>query len=588
MSNKCKEGISLIVLVITIIVIIILAAAVILTLTANNPISEVNKAKYINDLASFVDELNMYKAKMYAQTSGEFLPSTINATDEELYTYIPSMQGKTIYLTDLAISGGELVYIGENTIRKGWAETVNISDKIPPQNPIINLTVASDTINGNITLIDNESGINLNQSKYLITTQSTLYATDATEWNTATEFSSNPQNISTVKENGNYYIQVLSVDNSGNKKVNVSEIITVLKIVANPPVLATGMTPIKWNGSAWINTTAADNTWYNYDLKQWANAKTADGSMWVWIPRYEYKILTPNISTAQTIAINFVNGTSNVANNGYLIHQGFKYSSVELTGIWVAKFEASGDPSNISIKSGVSAIRNYNVDSIYTGCKNMEKASMYGWGTSGTGIHTHLIKNLEWGAAAYLSQSIYGKNSEIWINPNSNCTTGNAGTSVNAVATLTTYGYTDTTYGVNASTTGNVYGIYDMSGGAYEYTAAISDNIISSLTASGYSLYTGIKDCYQTGSGDTSIANYNANIGKIKGSAVYETSTAGTGSTSWYGDNSNMPYSNAPVFLRGGCFNSTSKAGIFAFDFKNGYAYSDVGFRPALVVSAGF
>ena len=30
--------------------------------------------------------------------------------------------------------------------------------------------------------------------------------------------------------------------------------------------------------------------WYDYDKKQWANAKTLDGSYWVWIPRYAYKI----------------------------------------------------------------------------------------------------------------------------------------------------------------------------------------------------------------------------------------------------------------------------------------------------------
>ena len=28
-----------------------------------------------------------------------------------------------------------------------------------------------------------------------------------------------------------------------------------------------------------------------YENKKWANAKTEDGSMWVWIPRYAYKVV---------------------------------------------------------------------------------------------------------------------------------------------------------------------------------------------------------------------------------------------------------------------------------------------------------
>ena len=58
----------------------------------------------------------------------------------------------------------------------------------------------------------------------------------------------------------------------------------------NTPKLGTGMTPIKWNGSSWVNTTGSDPEWYDYTAKKWANAKTSDGSMWVWIPRYAYSI----------------------------------------------------------------------------------------------------------------------------------------------------------------------------------------------------------------------------------------------------------------------------------------------------------
>ena len=69
------------------------------------------------------------------------------------------------------------------------------------------------------------------------------------------------------------------------------------KGVNTPKVEGTGLIPVYHNGSTWVdlteNSTAEEwNNWYNYDTtnKKWANARTADGSMWVWIPRYEYKI----------------------------------------------------------------------------------------------------------------------------------------------------------------------------------------------------------------------------------------------------------------------------------------------------------
>ena len=68
----------------------------------------------------------------------------------------------------------------------------------------------------------------------------------------------------------------------------------------NAPTLLTGMMPIKFEmptdtemGTA-VTTTTSDTNWYEYgttyETKKWANAQTKDGSMWVWIPRFAYKI----------------------------------------------------------------------------------------------------------------------------------------------------------------------------------------------------------------------------------------------------------------------------------------------------------
>ena len=85
----------------------------------------------------------------------------------------------------------------------------------------------------------------------------------------------------------------------------------------NAPKLAEGMTPIKFElpeydeeagidkvGSV-VETTASDRDWYNYEEGRWANAKTEDGSMWVWIPRYAYQI----DETTQTTKVVFLSGT---------------------------------------------------------------------------------------------------------------------------------------------------------------------------------------------------------------------------------------------------------------------------------------
>ena len=212
--------------------------------------------------------------------------------------------------------------------------------------------------------------------------------------------------------------------------------------------------------------------------------------MWVWIPRYAYQISTLYHQSSETggkINIKFMKGTTDEAADGtttwqnssgqgnWNIHPGFEYSSTA-PGLWVAKFEASqsdagantadyqsytgGTSGVIKIQPGVNSWRNISVFDVYTKCLNYE-----------TSLNSHMMKNSEWGAVVYLAQSSYGKNAEVWINPNSNYLTGHAGTGKNVEVTLSTSEY-NTTNGVQASTTGNVYGIYDMSGGAFEQVAA--------------------------------------------------------------------------------------------------------------------
>ena len=203
------------------------------------------------------------------------------------------------------------------------------------------------------------------------------------------------------------------------------------------------------------------------------------------------------------------------------------------------------------------------------------------------------MKNDEWGAVAYLSKSKYGKqNEEVWINNSSSYITGSAGNSASAGSnTGTTTDYTST-QGVKASTTGTVYGVYDMSGGAWEYIAAYVNNGHDNLTKHGASLANSndakTKNVYSKGSSDSRDNNYSANSGKY-GDAVYETSANGNSSNgSWYGDYSIFPDTSCPFFIRGGEDNNGTIAGVFCFSNDNGFIYggnSDIpySFRPVLV-----
>ncbi|MCI8392523.1 MAG: hypothetical protein HFJ23_01280, partial [Clostridia bacterium] len=116
-----------------------------------------------------------------------------------------------------------------------------------------------------------------------------------------------------------------------------------------PKVEGTGLIPVYHNGTSWVDLTSSStaeewNNWYSYDTtnKKWANARTADGSMWVWIPRYEYKI----DSTAKTIDVNFIEGTSTATTAGYTLHPAFSTDienggwSSDIAGFWIAKYPA--------------------------------------------------------------------------------------------------------------------------------------------------------------------------------------------------------------------------------------------------------
>ena len=467
----------------------------------------------------------------------------------------------------------------------------------------------------------------------------------------------------------------------------------------NKPDLMSGMMAIKFTeptdsteGKDEKVSDSSKNDWYNYSEKKWANVQTEDGSMWVWIPRYAYKINKSN----QTFDVVFLVGTTDNyydkdgklqtakrqtsetdipdATKDYVVHPAFTNESNigyvnggwkrELAGIWVSKFEAgyaggnnkaekkdsnvnysqstswvwSGEAGTSSDSSqparnfyevygskttaikyptfqGLTYSMNYinHSDAFSISRALTDEGNIYKLSNKET--ESHLIKNSEWGAVSYLGQSQYGLNgTNIRIN---NLTLNNSVKTIYAVtgyaaktlqdgdtkledarpvsSTEKVYKWTEKE-GQTASCTGTIYGIYDMSGGAWERTAAIVNNGNENLNIYGKAIMNALNNgksseyvtVYPKGetSGqsldDASKSNYAANT-KIYGDAIRETSRAGVGQTSWYDDYSYFVGAHGPFFRRGGYYWDTSAAGLFCFGRDGGYSGYYNGFRSVLV-----
>ena len=394
-----------------------------------------------------------------------------------------------------------------------------------------------------------------------------------------------------------------------------------------------------------------DYKWYDYNNKIWANSVTVSETnrskyqkaslgteipmddiltMQVWIPRYKYKVWNYNAdgtksSNEQEIETSFEDGTAktgeitcsdsisgtdgkaseicklkstnatctdSLCNNKTYTHPAFTFGDKELKGFWIGKFELTGIISSITTKPNLSSIRNQSVSSFETNIMNMKNSgNIYGLSTN---TDTHMIKNSEWGAVVYLSHSKYGTCTngtckEIVINNNSNFTTG-CGAAAESSSSTTCNAY-NTVTGMLASTTFNIYGVYDMSGGSYEYTMAniVSNDVTTMMSGNdssdnsgytgkvydsgNYTVYTGIAypntkyyDKYSFNTDYNSIINSKLGDG-IK--EVYKGSNVG-----WYSENSYLANSDGPWFERSGYYDEGAHAGAFYSDSSTGSAIS--------------
>ena len=334
----------------------------------------------------------------------------------------------------------------------------------------------------------------------------------------------------------------------------------------NTPNLGTNMSLVKFDTGTKEWVVDETNSAYSYkdteaegaNTSEWANAKvTVNGieSYFVWIPRYAYKIIGEN-----NIDIKFLKGTSNIAADGvtvckyanenpttddYIIHPAFTADANYgggfgndngtndngISGIWIGKYETArsdtvgatqGSATTLKVQPGVTSFRSVKIGSMYTYAKAYN-----------TNLKSHMLKNSEWGAVAYLTESKYGRNgTEVTINNNG--------------TTYYTGGGEGKAYIENTpqSSTGNVYGIYDLSGNASEYVAAGYNNQSSIGTSSGSNEY------------GTVYTEASASTGYKYGDATYETS-------GWHSDIAGFVTSDSPFFGRGGYYSYGGLAGVF-------------------------
>ncbi len=386
---------------------------------------------------------------------------------------------------------------------------------------------------------------------------------------------------------------------------------------ANAPVLASNMIPVYYDNSKNVWKCAdKDNKdivtrWYHYDYSMWANAVTINYSdssiknryfnsndtlkikpgeevlmadittMWVWIPRFN--AVTPSNYNGGTKAKPNAIDVTFVKQNETALYA-FTFGNKELSGFWYAKFETShttltsnkisdnlgctnetcSNANGIIIKPNVNSLRYNNISNFFYASRSMEQTGN-SFGFVKDEVDTHMSKNSEWGAVAYLTQSIYGRctNStsctEIGINNNTSYITGYGAPAGSDYST--SKGAYDTTLGKDASTTKNIYGIYDMSGGSFEYVMGVYNNIIR------YSGFSSLPDSKY-------YNNYTST--NYTGHALTETAR-------WYIDIASFVESGPSWFMRGGRYSDSADAGVFSFSGSGGSSADVVSSR--LVIS---
>lgn len=406
--------------------------------------------------------------------------------------------------------------------------------------------------------------------------------------------------------------------------------------------------------------------------------------IWTYIPRYSYEVMRRDavdlVQQPEDFKIKFekvsesgsdtwklpASGCSSVSGNTltaksyrvgcgldrtwqdgstWATHPAFNYVGRNVNGLWVGKFETSGKttaPTILPNRKHISAV-NGGIGTYYDIAKSVGVSDQGNTGGNGTNLSpqrhgiekaiTHLQKDTEWGAVAYLSSSRYGIGvDKIRINaqmqealddngygsvgitgcgPFSEANAQPYSDGVNNSSGIWTCSSSNPerswsgSLGVLASTTGNVYGVYDMAGGAYEYTAGnySTSDTQTTVAASAANLFKNPasnqfvnifpsskgfdKKPAWSASDESSLFNNDVcTYETCGGMANYETNAVQSVNgleVAWRSDHSRMPTASLNWSVRGGYARDGSVAGIFAHNRHGGDTDGGSSFRVVLV-----
>ena len=281
------------------------------------------------------------------------------------------------------------------------------------------------------------------------------------------------------------------------------------------------------------NNNNSNYQWYSYESSgdkkgMWANAVTVKdtnrqtylnatpgtiipmddiNTMWVWIPRFKVNTTDFTLIRGKDSGYCLEDGEGRTTNTKeeceklgsgiyWVSHyknpgaidvtfvkenekaiDSFTFGDKELSGFWFAKFatshstlssstidnnlgctnETCSNANGIIIKPNVTSLRYNNISNFFYASRSMEQTGN-SFGFVSSEVDTHMSKNNEWGVVAYLTHSIYGR-----CNNSTNCV--NVSRSSNEVY--------NTTSGKDTSTTGTIYGVYNMNDGKKEYVMGV-------------------------------------------------------------------------------------------------------------------
>ena len=246
------------------------------------------------------------------------------------------------------------------------------------------------------------------------------------------------------------------------------------------PILFADMIAITWENGVEKEVKdphANPEKWYDYYAGRMANAKTKDGSYWVWIPRFAYRI-TYYTDTSQSVvkgyytdkgfvgadmetAIDesavktpyfkmekeFVPNYETIKTKGFRVHEAFGKAGSQRKGFWISKYMAGADgrfaPNNTILKT----------EQMYQAFFNADKMTRENnpYGLDYTVQHSSIPRSTEYGALYYLIGI-----SNPAFSPNTTTTSD-----IN---------------NVTSATFGNETGVFDLNNGVREWTADVAVN----------------------------------------------------------------------------------------------------------------